>query len=61
MSHPSMRGSGNPMTQMFSMMQMMMKRGGMGRGFHRGGMGPRGRGGAAGGAPGSGAPAQKPA
>lgn len=59
MGHPTMRGHGNPMAQMFQVMQMMMKRGG-GRGFHRGGaaMGGHrgGRGGAAGGAPPGGAP-----
>jgi len=59
MGHVGMRGSNNPMAQMLSVMQMMMKRGGRG-GFHRGGAmggGHRGgRGGAAGGPPAGGAP-----
>ena len=64
MGHVGMRGNNNPMAQMLSVMQMMMKRGG--RGFHRGaamGGGHRGgRGGAAGGAPAGGAPPnQRPA
>lgn len=65
MGHGGMRGQNNPMAQMFSVMQMMMKRGGRG-GFHRGGaMGGGfrgGRGGAQGGAPaGTAPPSQRPA
>ena len=63
MGHGGMRGQNNPMAQMFSVMQMMMKRGGRGGGFHRGGaMGGGfrgGRGGAQGGAPAP--PSQRPA
>ena len=63
MGHGGMRGHNNPMAQMLSVMQMMMKRGGRG-GFHRGGMGggPHrgGRGGGAAGGPPAGGP-QKPA
>ena len=57
MGQAGMRGAGNPMAQMLSVMQMMMKRGGMGRGFPRGAGGagggmPRGGRGGAGGPPG---------
>ena len=46
------RGGNNQMAQMMNIMQMMFKRGGMGRGFPRGGAPHRGgRGGAAGGPP----------